>query len=304
MPHALKIMTRLGRLGAKLSREVRDLGKFCRLFGAGRSFGRRLRPRLWPYQHDAGRQRQSFAKTHALARAFAVSRACCCDVRDMVEERLGIHWNSNSARLYVNSYKAFALLRGAVMRFLRASVLTVTALFLGPMVVQAADIPVSHSDPFSGYELRISALSHNIEPGGDEHGGIDLGGSIVFPKVSTGLAGVSSIWIPRVHIGGTGNLAGKTSFAYAGVTWSLPIMQDYFFSFDFGGALNNGEPNGVPQERVAMGCNATFRESASIGRSIAKNMTIAATVEHFSNANLCDHNSGITNVGLMVGYRF
>lgn len=179
-----------------------------------------------------------------------------------------------------------------------------TALVSTLSLAQAADVPAKSPDPFSGYELRISGLSHNIEPGADEHGGFDIGGSIVLPKAATGFGPSSSLWVPRIHLGGTGNLEGKTSFAYAGVTWSVPVMQDYYFSFDFGGALNNGEPNGINNERVAMGCHATFRESAAFGRSITDKISVAATIEHFSNANLCEKNSGITNIGLMVGYKF
>ena len=190
------------------------------------------------------------------------------------------------------------------MRVVSVLGLTFAALFAGPFAVHAADAPLKNSDLFSGYELRLSGLSHNIEPGGDENGGIDLGGSLLFPKLNTGLTGVSSYFVPRMHVGGTGNFSGKTSFAYAGVTWSFPLVQDFFVSFDFGGAVNNGKPDGIAEERVAMGCHATFRESASIGRSITRNITIAAMVEHFSNANLCDHNSGITNIGVMVGYQF
>lgn len=190
------------------------------------------------------------------------------------------------------------------MRHIRAAYLSGLVLFAGLVSVRAAETPAPHHDPFAGYEFRLAGLFHNIEPSGDERGGIDIGGSVLFPKVSTGLAGISSYWIPRVHIGGTGNFARKTSFAYAGVTWSISVAQDYFFSFDFGGALNNGEPHGIAGERVSMGCHATFRESAAFGRSISSNMSIAATIEHFSNADLCDMNSGITNLGLMVGYKF
>lgn len=178
------------------------------------------------------------------------------------------------------------------------------ALLSGAIAVCAADAPAKPADPFSGYELRLSGLSHNIEPGGDEHGAFDIGGSLLLPKAATGFDPSSSLWVPRLHIGGTGNSSGKTSFAYAGVTWVVPIAQVYFVSLDFGGALNNGEPDGISGERVSMGCHATFRESAAFGRAITEKISVAATIEHFSNADLCDKNSGITNLGVMVGYKF
>lgn len=193
---------------------------------------------------------------------------------------------------------------GDMMRIMKSGISSCVAVFLACTLAQAGNTPLESHSAFSGYELRLAALSHNIEPGGDEHGDIDLAGSVLFPKVETGLSGVAAFWIPRVHIGGTGNFTGKTSFGYAGVTWTLPVAQSYFFSVDFGGALNNGEPKGIVGERVAMGCNATFRESAALGRSLSDRVSISATIEHFSNAGLCEQNSGITNVGVMLGYQF
>lgn len=190
------------------------------------------------------------------------------------------------------------------MQLLKSVVWICAGLVTGSVIASDGYAQSKSGEPFSGYELRVVSLSHNVEPGGDEHGGINLGGSIVLPKADASIRGLSSLWIPRVHVGATANLEGNTSFAYAGVTWTVPFAEAYHFSVDFGGAVNNGEPLGISGERVAMGCYATFREAASFGRSITETISIAATVEHFSNANLCDRNSGITNFGVMLGYQF
>lgn len=190
------------------------------------------------------------------------------------------------------------------MRLIRGSALILAGLLSGSLSMSVGHAQSKPAEPFSGYELRLAGLSHNIEPGGDEHGSVNLGGSILLPKADAAIAGLSSVWIPRLHVGGTGNFEGKTSFAYAGVTWTVPLAQVYYISVDFGGAVNDGEPLGITGERVAMGCHATFREAAAFGRSITDAISIAATIEHFSNANLCDRNSGITNFGLMLGYQF
>ncbi len=190
------------------------------------------------------------------------------------------------------------------MQLLKTVFWVCAGLVSGSLIASDVKAQSRTDKPFSGYELRIAGLSHNIEPGGDEHGGINFGGSIVLPKVDASIPGLSSLWVPRVHVGTTANFEGKTSFAYAGVTWTAPFAEAYYFSVDFGGAVNNGEPFGIANERVAMGCHATFREAASLGRLITETISIAATVEHFSNANLCDRNSGITNFGLMLGYQF
>lgn len=193
---------------------------------------------------------------------------------------------------------------GKTMRVLSSFASAVAAVLVASCAAYSADFSPSAAVQFSGYELRIAGLEHNMEPHGDEHGFADMGGSILFPKMATSFTGATNLLVPRIHVGGTANFSGKTSFAYAGVTWSVPFADVYFASLDFGGAVNNSVPEGVPESRVSMGCHATFRESAAIGRSITSNIAVAATIEHFSNANLCDKNAGITNLGVMVSYRF
>ena len=46
------------------------------------------------------------------------------------------------------------------------------------------------------------------------------------------------------------------------------------------------------------------REAASIGYRFAPNWSVLATVEHLSNAGLCDDNRGLTNVGAKLSYHF
>ena len=187
------------------------------------------------------------------------------------------------------------------MRIVRLVATALMASVSGVMAAPAANL--SSSDPFSGYEFRLAGLSHDLLPKSQEEGFVDIGGSIVFPKVGTGIAGIPSYWIPRAQIGGSVNPAGKTSFAYAGVTWTVPLASSVYFAFDFGGALNNGEANGSV-DRVAMGCRGSFREAATLGYSLTEHVSVAATIEHFSNAHLCEKNDGVTNAGLMVGYKF
>jgi hypothetical protein len=111
--------------------------------------------------------------------------------------------------------------------------------------------------------------------------------------------------VPRPHVGASVNFSGKTSNLYAGVTWQFELTERFFVEASFGGAINNGEAGiVVPADRVAMGCNWSFREAASLGYRLTGNWTVTATVEHFSNAGLCNQNRGLTNAGLRLGYRF
>lgn len=178
----------------------------------------------------------------------------------------------------------------------------VLAADLSPRPAPAPLAPVFQSQSLIS-ELRLGVFAH--DPWSPEKGGADLNAEILFAKPFQSVDPVWSLLIPRPHIGATVNFEGKTSNAYAGFTWSYDITPKIFIEASFGGAVNNGETGFiVPRGRVAMGCNWSFRESASIGYRFAANWSILATVEHFSNAGLCDQNRGLTNVGARLAYTF
>lgn len=108
---------------------------------------------------------------------------------------------------------------------------------------------------------------------------------------------------PRPHIGGTINTRGDTSQAYAGFTWDAYIFGPIFVEGAFGGSINDGDKNGS-LDAVALGCHTLFHESASIGVDVSDNIRLIATIEHSSNASMCDFNAGLTNAGVRLGYKF
>ena len=111
--------------------------------------------------------------------------------------------------------------------------------------------------------------------------------------------------LPRPSIGATVNFAGKTSQAYAGLTWTYDITRSIFVEGSFGGSVNNGKTGTfVPEGHSALGCNVSFRESGSLGYRFTENWSLMATVEHMSNAGLCSQNRGLTNYGARIGYTF
>ena len=107
---------------------------------------------------------------------------------------------------------------------------------------------------------------------------------------------------PRTHFGTT--LAfGKTDEFYWGVTWDAALPVDrFFFEASFGGALHDG-PLDVKGE-ASYGCQVNFRESASLGYALTQEWRILATVDHMSQAGICQPNRGLTNAGLRIGYKF
>ena len=173
-----------------------------------------------------------------------------------------------------------------------------------PLPTFVAPAPVAPSPYGILSEVRFGVLAHGI----DEHesGTVDVNGEMLFVK-PTHLQGAWDYLIPRFHLGGNLNTAGRTSDVYGGVTWQFPIYSRFFGELGFGGDLNDGNtskvfPKGNTDIRV--GCVANFRESASLGYHLDEHWNAMAFAEHASNAGLCAHNEGITAIGGRVGYVF
>jgi lipid A 3-O-deacylase len=166
----------------------------------------------------------------------------------------------------------------------------------------AARAPSLTVAPASRFEIRAGAFVH--DGWSPESGTADLNLEALSPRFfSTG-----SFWdvlIPRAHVGTTLNFDGRTSSAYAGLTWTLDVTPQVFVEASFGGAVHNGKtgPVIVP-EHNALGCSPLFRESASIGYRFTPALSAMVSVEHLSNGGLCSNNRGLTNTGVRIGYSF
>lgn len=174
----------------------------------------------------------------------------------------------------------------------------------------AADIPAARFPPLAEKssavgllnELRLGVMAH--DPWSPERGSADIHGQILFAKPFS-VAGEQDFLIPRLHLGGTINSAGKTSHIHAGLTFTYDITAKVFVEASIGGALHTGKTAiAAPADRNSMGCPAHFREQAGIGYRIDGNWSVIASAEHLSNAGLCRKNRGLTNLGVMIGYRF
>ena len=172
-----------------------------------------------------------------------------------------------------------------------------------PAPVFIAPAPAVVSSPFGILsEVRIGASDHGVPK--REAGTVDVNGEVLTVKPYT----FGNAWdylVPRFHVGGDLNIAGKTSQVYAGVTWQVPIFGRFFGEATFGGEYNDGHTGlVVPAGYAAVGSNVMFRESGSIGYHLTEHWNIMATIEHSSNANLARRNQGITNIGGRLGYVF
>ncbi len=152
-------------------------------------------------------------------------------------------------------------------------------------------------------EVRLGVLAHSIESGHSE-GGVDINAEILFrrPAISYRDALADFLLRPRVHVGAATNTIGDTSQVYVGLTWDLKITQKLSLEVGFGGAWHDGPTNGSAPDLY--GCSLNFRESFSVGYALDSSWTIYGMISHMSNANLCNHNSGLTSAGVRVGYKF
>ena len=152
-------------------------------------------------------------------------------------------------------------------------------------------------------ELRVGGFYAN--PDQKEQGGLIQLEAVFsqFVAKDFGNVFVNAVLRPKLHLGANISVSGDTSAAYTGLTWQLPIYGPLFLEGAFGGAIHNGKLNDAGPNRQQLGCRALFHEAASLGLQFEK-FSIMGTVEHMSNAGICDENDGLTNVGLRFGYRF
>src|SRR5271165_126602 len=103
---------------------------------------------------------------------------------------------------------------------------------------------------------------------------------------------------PRPHIGTT-IAFGKTDEFYWGATWDAKVFDRTFFEATFGGAVHDG-PLDTPNE-ASYGCRVNFRESASLGFALTPEWRLMGTIDHMSQAGICQPNRGLTNAGVRLG---
>ena len=183
---------------------------------------------------------------------------------------------------------------------------TLAALSAG--LAQAADPPpLAFAPPLQPMsfvsELRIGASAQ--DPWSPERGSGNVTGEVLLRKPAAAANLFESYFVPRPHLGASLNTGGRTSFAYAGLTWSADLTPVLFLETSLGGAVHDGATGGGPApNQSALGCSPLFRESASVGVRLNARWSVVATVEHLTNAGACAANRGLTNLGARLGYTF
>src|SRR5690348_7321108 len=152
-----------------------------------------------------------------------------------------------------------------------------------------------------GWAHDVGFLGHHVESGPD----VNIEMLFTSPDL------LRYIGSPRPHVGADVNTAGNTSDGYFGLTWGIMLIQNLFGVGDgifangsLGGAVQNGYLNSAPPDRKKLGSRILFRESLELGYQINPVVSVSALLDHISNANLAEHNAGITSAGARIGFRF
>jgi lipid A 3-O-deacylase len=148
-------------------------------------------------------------------------------------------------------------------------------------------------------ETRIGMLEPIDGPPGDKFGAPNVNVEVLFdrfgPEYQSSV--LNHFLRPRLDIGTSISTDGDTSEVYAGLTWDVFLTRRLFLEGSAGGALHNGDNRDF-------GCTANFRESGSVGVMLSERWDLLATVDHMSDANLCDKNRGLTDVGIRFGRKW
>jgi lipid A 3-O-deacylase len=167
------------------------------------------------------------------------------------------------------------------------------------------------ADTGTQFEARFGVFDHGV--GSIERNTVDINGSFVTPRLNLDVPGYWAYLVPRFQLGGAANLAGRTSFGYADVVFTLPITKRLFFEPFVGGAIHDGSLAPTPT-LVGLGCPLLFHAGASLGVPITAHWRVLGTFEHLSNGKpfgvdcgtnqRAGGNQGLNNYGVSVGYAF
>jgi lipid A 3-O-deacylase len=197
------------------------------------------------------------------------------------------------------------------MAKLRSSALLVAALTCLSMPAVAQDVPSAGVLDIVD-EVRIGASYHMVYytmlPQNPQDWYWDRLEDVNFDVLFTSPDFDAFRWIgsPRPELGATVNLRGEDSLFHAGLTWQAPLFDTpLYLEGTFGGAIHTGYlGDEAPLGRRKYGCRVNFYERFGVGMTLTENATATLAYEHMSNAGLCEHNAGISNLSLKFGWKF
>ncbi len=160
-------------------------------------------------------------------------------------------------------------------------------------------------------EVRIGVAAHDVYGGflpvNSSQWTIEAPEDVAFEVLfrSPDIEAFQWIGAPRPNIGGTVSTTGRESLLHAGLTWQVPVFETpLYLEATFGAAIHNGALTGATDPGRNLGCRVNFYEALGVGANLSDEWTLTVSYEHTSNANLCEENDGLSNLGVKLGYKF
>ncbi len=159
-------------------------------------------------------------------------------------------------------------------------------------------------------EMKLGILDHDVPIGGDhKECCVDVNGEVLFTSPSF----LDWFWAPRPNLGVTINTEGKNSYGYFGLAWTGDFLRNsfhpsdsFFWELGLGGAVHTGPNEASPTTRdhKGLGSRILFHEELDLGYRFTWRSNVSLFLDHISDANLTEHNPGLTNLGVRFGFRF
>jgi len=179
--------------------------------------------------------------------------------------------------------------------------------FLAGLLLAALSAPAAAQTQIFD-EFKFGVLAHDV---GLFDKPVESGADLNFEMLFTPPDFFGAIGSPRPHIGGSINTNGNTNAGYFGLTWGITLIQSLFGWGDgvfangsLGGAVQDGYTNSAPPGRKKLGSTALFRGSLELGYQATPSVSVSAFIDHMSNADLANHNAGLTDAGVRFGVKF
>lgn len=203
----------------------------------------------------------------------------------------------------------------SALKSMRGAALAALVVTSGAIAAHGADLTPPPSPPASPFtpmttpkkfldEVRIG-VSGSIQSSNTFESGAFPSATLFFDPFDRANAQTwTEIFLrPRIHAGAIISTDGNADQVFAGFTWTVDVTDKIFVDASFGGAWNNANDTNFGRG-PHVGCNVLFHEALGLGYKITDNWRVLATVEHSSNADLCDANDGLSYAGIAVGYKF
>ncbi|MGH6968856.1 MAG: acyloxyacyl hydrolase [Stellaceae bacterium] len=159
-------------------------------------------------------------------------------------------------------------------------------------------------------EMKLGVLEHDVPIGVDHRECcVDVNGEVLFTSPSV----LSWFWAPRPNLGVTINTEGKNSYGYFGLAWAGDFLRhsfrpgdSFFWELGLGGAVHDGPNQSSPYTRdhMGLGSRILFHEELDLGYRFTWRSNLSLFLDHISDADLTQHNPGLTNLGVRLGFRF